>query len=137
MNPGKLRGSDGMSMLEVLIGMLIFAIGVLGLTGMFVVAIDANQVSRHYETASKLALEKLEEYQGLENFEGLDSTMVLPFVQTEDSLQERYRRVTQVYDNATDPLIPAGMCKVSVEVLWVDHQNQQHGTRYSTLMTKQ
>jgi type IV pilus assembly protein PilV len=58
---GRLRNKKGFTLLEVMITMVIFAIGLLGLAGMQVMAIKGNSFGQEMTAASTLAQNQLEE----------------------------------------------------------------------------
>jgi Tfp pilus assembly protein PilV len=126
----KLVNQKGISLLEVLIGMFILAIGLLGLAPMFTLAVEGNVISRDNSEAATLVKEKLEYYASLETFPSL------PYKEYETGLDNLYTRATFIADNTVDTLIPDGVYKVDVVVAWVDHQSVNRSTMYSTYLVK-
>ncbi len=120
----------GLSLLEVLIGMIILAIGILGLAPMLILSIDANSMARDFSIASELAEEKLEHY------ENLGTISTVPYSETEVHLRSLYTRTTTIMDAATDSLIPDSMAQIDVIITWTDKTGQNRAVRYSTLMEK-
>ncbi len=118
----------GLSLLEVLVGMLVLAIGLLGLAPMLAVSVEGNVTSRDASTAANLAKEKVEFY------ESLDVVPAMPVVLKEAGLENKFARVTSVMGNASDSTIPVGAYRVDVQVLWLDNQSVNRSTRYSTLI---
>jgi hypothetical protein len=111
--------------------MFIFAVGVLGFAPLLVLSVDGNTMSRDYSMANKLASDRIEQ------FESLDSiTTFIPFQAVEDSLEGRFSRFTQVYDNTADTLLPPELARINVEVSWTDVRGVQRIARHTTLMEK-
>lgn len=121
-----MNNERGLGLLEVMVAMFIIAIGVLGLAPLIVLSIEENTVSRDYSTVSNLITEKIEYYQGL------DSLPTAPFRLYEQGLSNIYSRTTRIDDNASDSLVPAGLCRVRVDVAWTDHQNVERSNTMST-----
>jgi type IV pilus assembly protein PilV len=130
MNTRKIRKSDGISLLEVLVSMLILGLGILGLAPMVVLSIEGNNISHDFTLASKLASDKLE------FFEGLDSLPAIPYSETETGLQGSYSRVTTMVDSTSDSSVPGDMARVDVQISWTDKTGQPRRTSYSTLLAK-
>jgi len=126
---GKIRNREsGMSLLEVLVGMLVLSVGLLGLAPMLVVSVEGNVSSRDASAAANLAKEKVEYY------EGLDVLPAMPVTLQEADLNGKFARITNIRGNATDSTVPAGAYRVDVQVAWLDNANVQRTTRYSTLI---
>ncbi len=124
----KILNKRGMSLLEVLTGMLVLAIGLMGLAPMLVVSVEGNVSSRDASLAANLAKEQIEYY------EGLAATPALPANLEEAGLDGKFTRFTYIRGNATDSTVPAGAYQVDVRVAWTDHHNVPRNTRYSTLI---
>lgn len=126
----RFHNNRGISLLEVMISMLILAFGVLGLTPLFVVAVEGNIISRDNSTVAALLKEKVE------YFEGLDSLPTMPFSEHETGLNDLYSRSIFLSDNSSDTLIPGGVCQLNVRISWTTHDGMQRTTSYSTYILK-
>jgi len=109
-----MNNNRGMTLLEVLIGMLITSIGLMGLAPLLVVSMDANKISQDVMTICDLAEEKLELYQ-----DGASLPM-LPYSNTDVELEGTYDRYTRIWDNTTDTLVPPDVAYVQVTISWDD-----------------
>lgn len=125
-----LSNSDGVSLLEVLIGMIILAVGLMGLAPMVVVSIEGNVISRDNSIAANLLKQKVE------YFEGLHTMPTVPYREVESGLETIYTRTTSIQDATVDALIPNGVYKIDVVVSWTDNQNVQRSNQYSTYKIK-
>jgi len=121
-----ISNDDGLSLLEVLIAMIILAVGLMGLAPMLVVSIEGNTISRTSSVAANLLKQKVEYY------EGLSSMPTVPYREVESGLQNIYTRSTFINDHSVDSLIPDGVYKIDVMVAWTDNQNVQRSNQYST-----
>lgn len=120
----------GVGLLEVMISMLVLAVGLVGLAPLVIVSIDGNMTSREHSEASSLLKEKVEYY------EGLAVLPTLPIRESESDLDGGYSRTTFVRDNLTDGTIPADLCQIDVDVSWTDTQGIQRSSSYSTFIVK-
>jgi Tfp pilus assembly protein PilV len=120
----------GVGLMEVMVSMLVLAIGILGLAPLLVVSIEGNIISRDNDTTSGLIRKKVE------FFEGLDSLPPIPYKEEERNLQGVYSRTTYITDNTVDTLVPEGVYQVDITVSWIDQQNLQRGSSYSTYILK-
>jgi Tfp pilus assembly protein PilV len=126
-----LSNHKGISLLEVLIGMGIIAVGLLGFAPLIVLSVEGNVIARENSDAANLLKEKVEFY------ESLTSMPTVPFTEAETDLQGGFTRTTRIDDNSTDSLVPDGLYQINVQVAWVDHQNVQRASSYSTFLIKQ
>jgi len=110
----RLRSSDGFTLIEVLVAMVILSVGLLGTAALITGIIKSNQVSNRITTATVLAQDKMEEIRGL-GYSGMptsDTTTTEPYNSiTNYSL---YKRVT--FTEVVNPA--AGMKTVTVTVYW-------------------
>lgn len=124
-----LRNEAGWSLLEVLIGMIVLAVGLLGLSPMLVMSIEGNVMSHDNTVAANLCKEQVELY------EGMDALPAMPFTQNESGLDGGlYSRSTYIRGHATDSLIPEGVVQIDVRVSWTDHASVQRSAQYSTFI---
>lgn len=143
--------NSGFSLVEVIVSMLIIAIGVLGLAPMFVLSVEGNVVARDSSVVSNLINESLEHYSDVSNipFVPYTDTEILPMSATqhpepgspgqypkESNPAFNFLRSTYIADNSVDSLIPAGVYEVIVAITWTDHQNVQRSSSYTTYVLK-
>ena len=134
----KLRGNEGFSLIEVLISLVILAVGLLGLALFQTTAIKGNAIASKWTVATELAQDRLE------RFRHVDWVTIQPsvpggFVPGTQPLQSaygslggavgdntlvrgtRYYRVWQVSTNATDSLKT-----ITVWCCWSDDAAKWH-----------
>jgi len=121
---------SGISLLEVMVGMILLALGLLTMAPMVVVSIQGNNISRDALSVSTLAKEKLEYYKGL------DVMPAIPYVQNESNLPGGYSRTTTIRDSVGDPLIPGGLYEIDIAISWKDKSGVNRSTVYSTYVEK-
>ncbi|MBN2069962.1 MAG: prepilin-type N-terminal cleavage/methylation domain-containing protein [Candidatus Krumholzibacteriota bacterium] len=68
------RSQKGMTLVEVIVALTVFAIGVLGLSRVMFRAMHANMNSKHTVVATNLAHEKMEEVIGSIRYSAINST---------------------------------------------------------------
>ena len=120
--------NSGVGLLEVLISMIILAIGLLGLAPMIVTSIEGNVIARDHSTASTLVKQKVE------YFEGLESLPSMPYFEQEDDVMNGFVRTTRLDDHTSNTTVPEGLCQVEVEVAWVDNQEITRTTALTTFI---
>jgi prepilin-type N-terminal cleavage/methylation domain-containing protein len=133
----RFSGDRGLSLLEVLISMVILAVGILGLAPMVVLSIEGNTISRDFSVASELAKQQLEEYEAMgpimPDDPALDSIAWLDTVYVDDLPDTlgytRWVRITPV-----DEVNPPTLCKVEVQISWTDNMGNGRSTKHATLM---
>jgi prepilin-type N-terminal cleavage/methylation domain-containing protein len=123
-----MRNEKGISLIEVLVSMVIIAIGLLGLAPLVVLSIDANSMSQDAMAACTLAKEKIETY------ENASLLPALPYSEQETDLEGGYNRATRIWDNTVDTLLPADLCQVEVVISWQDKMGVSRSATYSTLL---
>ena len=126
----KKRGQAGFTLIEVLVAMIILAIGILGLAPMLVISMQGNQFSREVSEAAYLAQDRIEQ---LKN-QGLISP--IPFTETSYNLNGDYDRSVVVDDQTMDNTIPAGVYRMTVTISWVDKEGKNHSTSYVSYKAK-
>jgi type II secretory pathway pseudopilin PulG len=130
MNKTKFIAENGVGLLEVLVSILVLSIGILGLAPLIVLSIEGNIISRDNSDAAQLLKEKIEYY------EALDSLPTLPYNETEAGIDSIFSRSITLKDNTTDSLVPVGLCQIDVVISWLDNQNVQRATTYSSFIVK-
>ena len=128
MRSAVLAKENGISLLEVLISMLILAFGLLGLAPMMMMSIEGNVISRDHTIAANLLKEKIE------LFESADTLPTLPFRETEYGLDSAFTRITYIRDSVSDSTVPGGLACIDVQVSWLDNQQVQRTSTYSTFL---
>jgi len=121
---------QGLSLLEVLISMLLLALGLLTLAPMVVISIEGNNISRDVLTVSEMAKEKIEFYKGLDPFPAT------PYVENETNIYGGYNRTTSILDKVSDSTVPDGLYKVIVSITWKDKSGVDRSTLYSTFVSQ-
>ena len=119
-----IRKSEGFTLIEVLITMVILAVGLLGMGALVVSVIQGNAQSNKITTATTLAQDRLEEIKTVgytlasktENYGEIDG-------------YPAYRRVTQVTDNTPAPRTST----VTVTVFW---DSDDHSVALSTIISE-
>ena len=129
MKHGYMHNDRGMGLLEVLVSMIILAIGLLGLAPMIVTSIEGNIIARDHTTASNLVKQKVE------YFQGLDSLPATPYTETESNVMTGFTRTSRIEDRTSDSSIADGLYLVEVEVAWTDNQVDRT-TAFSTFILK-
>ena len=130
------KSDRGLSLLEVLVSMIVLAVGILGLAPMVVLSIEGNSISRDFTVATELAKDQLEQYEakGPLMFEDvtLDPTDSLMGQDTTLAAVDGYSRTVIV--EAAESLNPPNLCKVTVLIEWTDKIGQARSISHSTLM---
>ena len=107
--PPRLRSSNGFTLMEVLVAMLILTVGLLGMAALITGIINSNKLSNRISTATVLAQDKMEEIKGL-NY----SSVVSEPQSSLPSPYDKYERKVTVLDDSPDN----NMKTVKVEVFW-------------------
>ncbi len=122
----KWRDESGITLLEVLVAMIIFAIGVLGLAPLLAISMTGNSYSNNLSEANALAQGEIETLMEMDDY-GL-----LPYMVTVDSVNGRYTMSSIVEDNSTNALVPSGVLRLHVLLSWVDDENKIRQVEMST-----
>jgi len=121
-----LNNQKGLGLLEVLVSMLIITIGVLGIAPLIVLSIEENIISEDYSNISNIISSEIE------LFQTLDSLPTPPYVKKDLNSEERYAMLTSLDDHASDSLVPDGLYRVKIDIVWEDHQNVVRDNSVST-----
>jgi prepilin-type N-terminal cleavage/methylation domain-containing protein len=126
-----MKNEKGLTLLEVLISMLVLAIGLICLVPLMILSVETNTISQNALNISNLAKEKLERY------ENSDALPALPFKQYEEGVEDMYNISTVIIDNVTDSLIPDGLCHIQIDINWTDNTGASRNAVYSTFLRKE
>jgi len=121
----RLRSSNGFTLMEVLVAMLILTVGLLGMAGLITGIINSNKLSNRISTATVLAQDKMEEIRGV----GYDNASGGTEEYNTISNCSLYKRVTDV--TVDDPA--AGMKKIVVTVYW---DSDNHSVVLNTILAE-
>ncbi|UCD64437.1 MAG: prepilin-type N-terminal cleavage/methylation domain-containing protein [Candidatus Zixiibacteriota bacterium] len=130
-------GNRGLSLLEVLVAMIVLAVGILGLAPMVVLSIEGNSISRDFSVATELARQQLEFYEAQDEllpedpFKAEDQMVADSIATPPDTLG--YTRWVRI--SPTEAVNPPRLCKVEVIISWTDKVGKPRSTKHSTLMT--
>jgi prepilin-type N-terminal cleavage/methylation domain-containing protein len=85
----KLRGKEGFSLIEVLVALVILAVGLLGLAMFQITAIKGNAIASKWTVATELAQDRLERFRHV-NWTSIQSSVPGGFVPGTQPLQAAY-----------------------------------------------
>lgn len=125
----KLRVENGFTLIEVMVSIVILAIGLLGLAPMMAISITGNAFANEATEATVLAQDKIEELKNMTTFASIplsDSVAV----------DAQYTLVSRVDDTASDGTVPVGVYKIFVRVRWVDQADVGRRLEFFTYRTK-
>ena len=125
----KLRVQNGFTLIEVMVSIVILAIGLLGLAPMMAISITGNSFANEATQATIIAQDKIEE---------LKNTVAFGAIPTIDStdVDAQYSMVSRVDDTASDGTVPAGVYKIFVRVYWTDQADVSRRLEFFTYRTK-
>jgi len=118
---------SGMTLIEVLVTIVVLALGILGLAPLFALSIEANGRADLVTVATAQAEGTLEDYKQL---------VTLPATPFSESIIDSTTGVTRtvyVDDSQSDATIPPGMARIRVRVNWTDLRNLEHVFEYTCL----
>ncbi len=133
----RLSSDRGLSLLEVLISMIILAVGILGLAPMVVLSIEGNSISRDFAIASEIAKKQLEELEAAGELLAEDPLLAAEGEMVDDTLitlTDTLGCTRQVLISPVDAVNPPTLCKVDVIITWTDKVGAARSTQHSTLM---
>ncbi|MDA3833407.1 MAG: type IV pilus modification protein PilV [Spirochaetales bacterium] len=121
----RLLSSNGFTLMEVLVAMLILSVGLLGMAALITGIVNSNKLSNRISTATVLAQDKMEEIRSTGYAGAADDTEDYNTI----SDYPLYKRITDV--TAGDPA--AGMKKIVVTVYW---DSDNHSVVLNTILAE-
>jgi len=124
----KLRVENGFTLIEVMVSIVILAIGLLGLAPMMAISITGNAFANEATEATVLAQDRIEE---------LKNTATFASIPQSDSVDVdgKYSVVSRVDDSVSDGTVPVGVYKIFVRVRWVDQADVDRRLEFFTYRT--
>ena len=123
------KNDKGFTLIEVMISMVILAVGVLGLAPLMVLSIYSNTYSQDLTRATAVAQDRIEQIKNTGNF------LVMPYADTTNGIDGTYDRVLRVDDTSTDGSVPAGVYRIKVTMSWTDKKGMARSVDYYTYKT--
>jgi Tfp pilus assembly protein PilV len=117
----RIGGSAGMTLVEILVGMTLFAVGVLSLTHVMFQAMHANTRSKHVVVATNLAHQRMEQIMSSTRYDNITAANFpsegYGAIQGGNANYSFYQRTVAIADS-TDALGASVMKDVTVRVEW-------------------
>ncbi len=126
----KIKEQNGLTLLEVMVSMIILSIGILGLAPLINISIYGNSFSDDMTVANAMAQQEVEVLLNQSTYGDI------PFYSSSDSVGGMFSIDRTVVDDVTDGTVPAGLYKITVDVLWTDKQDKPRTVQYSTFKSK-
>jgi type IV pilus modification protein PilV len=117
---------NGFTLIEVLMAMIVFTIGVLGLAPLMVTSMTGNSFANDLTAANMIATDYIE------NLKTVPTFAAIPFIETTNNIDNKFTRQTRIDDFRSDPTVPNGVYRIQVTVSWVDQQGLARSVNYST-----
>ncbi|MCF8127286.1 MAG: prepilin-type N-terminal cleavage/methylation domain-containing protein [Deltaproteobacteria bacterium] len=123
------KGGDGFTLLEVLVAMVILAVGLLGMASLSIGIIKGNEFSKEISSATTCAREKLEDVEqlGFANTPTANTTVTETYNSITQYPEYRRETITTVDTPATD------MKTITITVYW---DNDNHQVQLKTFLAK-
>ena len=126
----RIRKNDkGFTLIEVMVSMVILAVGVLGLAPLMVLSIYSNTYSQDLTRATAVAQDRIEQLKNQGNF------AVMPYTETTNDIDGTYNRAIRVDNVSTDCAVPAGVYRIKVTISWTDDKGMARSVDYYTYKT--
>jgi len=126
----KLKNQKGFTLVEVMISMLVLAIGLLGLAPMMVTAMYGNAFSKEVTSSAFLAQDSME------RLKNQSVITPIPFTQTDNGLFNVYNRTIRVDDSSSDGTVPPNVFRIKVTINWTDKKGLSRSETFSTYKMK-
>ncbi|MBD3170797.1 MAG: prepilin-type N-terminal cleavage/methylation domain-containing protein [candidate division Zixibacteria bacterium] len=127
----KFKNQEGYTLIEVLMAMIIFTIGLLGLAPMMVTSMTGNSFANDLTTANIIASDYIE------NLKTVGTFSPMPFIETTNNVEGKFTRQTRIDNNSTDGSVPSGLYRIAVTVNWTDQQGLARSVSYNTFRTEE
>jgi prepilin-type N-terminal cleavage/methylation domain-containing protein len=119
----RITGNEGMTLVEIMVGMTLFAIGVLSLTQVMFQAMHANVRSKHVVVATNLAHQRMEQIMSSTRYDNITAANFpsegFGAVEGGKADYAVFQRTVAIADS-TDALGTSVMKDVTVRVAWHD-----------------
>ncbi len=126
------KNEKGFTLIEVMISMVILAIGILGLAPLMVLSIYSNTYSQDLTRATAVAQD------GIEQLKPMSNAFFTPMPWTDSTnVDGTYYRTILVDDASTDGTVPAGVYRIKVTISWTDDKGLARSVDYYTYKTIQ
>ena len=125
------KNEKGFTLIEVMISMVILAVGVLGLAPLMVLSIYSNTYSQDLTRATAVAQDRIEQLKNAPN----TTFALMPYTETTNSIDGTYDRTILVDDASTDGSVPAGVYRIKVTISWTDDKGMARSVDYYTYKT--
>jgi prepilin-type N-terminal cleavage/methylation domain-containing protein len=122
---GSRLDESGLTLIETLISLMVFSVGMLGLSGLTTVIIHGNTLSQRMTIATVLAQDKAE---AMHNMPYKQLASQVESILTDN--QSRYTRRTEVTDNTPGQ----GMKTVSIAVYWTQSKSAKRHVSLQTIV---
>ncbi len=126
----KYKNQKGFTLIEVMISMLILAIGLLGLAPMMVTTMFGNAFSKDVTSAAFLAQDNLE------RLKNQSVITPIPYIENEYNLFNVYNRSLRVDDSSSDGTVPPNVFRLRVTITWIDKNGLSRSETYTTYKQK-
>ncbi len=122
------KNEKGFTLIEVMISVVILAVGVLGLAPLMVLSIYSNTYSQDLTRATAVAQDRIEQ---LKNVSGAFFG-AMPYTETTNGISGTYNRAVRVDNTASDGTVPAGVFRIKVTISWTDKNKLARSVDYYT-----
>ncbi len=125
----RMKNQKGFTLIEVMIAMVILAVGILGLAPLMVLSIYSNTYSQDLTQATAIAQDRIEQ------LKNAGSLGVCPYADTTNGIDGIYNRTIRADDATSDATVPAGIYRIKVTISWTDKKQQARSVDYYTYKT--
>lgn len=126
----KMKNQKGFTLIEVMISMLVLAIGLLGLAPMMVTSMYGNAFSEDVTAAAFLAQDSIE------RLKNQSIISPIPYTQYDNGLFNVYNRTVQVDDSVSDGTVPPNVYRIRVTINWTDKKGLSRTETFTSYKMK-